>query len=135
MDPEEKEELFREIDKLDKEWNKELEIVLEELLPEAFAVVKETARRFSENETIESLGLETPTLAPYPAPLETTAAPATMESSYQGGDNSVVIMYDYDPLYRLVNANYSDGNAFAYIYDDSTAKRAQDPPQKEPDLI
>src|SRR5207248_10331227 len=31
-----------------------IEEVLESILPEAFAVVKETARRFSENETLES---------------------------------------------------------------------------------
>ncbi|MEZ4954814.1 MAG: preprotein translocase subunit SecA [Saprospiraceae bacterium] len=44
-----KEELFKELDELQKERDKHLEEVLKELLPEAFAVVKETARRFSEN--------------------------------------------------------------------------------------
>ena len=45
-----KEELFKEIDELKKEKDKELEVVLKEILPEAFAVVKETARRFTEEE-------------------------------------------------------------------------------------
>ncbi len=47
-----KEELFKEIDELYEERNKHLEDVLRELLPEAFAVVKETARRFMENDTL-----------------------------------------------------------------------------------
>ncbi|MGB1205955.1 MAG: preprotein translocase subunit SecA [Chitinophagales bacterium] len=54
MDPDEKEEFYKEIDELEKEHDTKLEDVLLQILPEAFAVVKETARRFSENETIES---------------------------------------------------------------------------------
>lgn len=52
MEPEEKEELYKEIDKLKKDENKELEKVLNEILPQAFAVVKETARRFTENKEL-----------------------------------------------------------------------------------
>ncbi len=52
MDIEEKEELFKEIDKLEKESYRITEETLKEILPEAFAVVKETARRFKENETL-----------------------------------------------------------------------------------
>ena len=48
----EKEQLFSQIDELQKERDKELEVVLLEILPEAFAVVRETARRFKDNETI-----------------------------------------------------------------------------------
>ena len=44
-----KDQLFNEIDKLEKERDEDLEKVLEEVLPQAFAVVKETARRFKEN--------------------------------------------------------------------------------------
>jgi len=47
-----KEELFAEIDKLTEERDKHLEEVLREILPEAFAVVKETTRRFKENDTL-----------------------------------------------------------------------------------
>src|SRR3954468_4585273 len=43
----EKDVVYQEIDKLKKDRDKQLEEVLEELLPEAFAVVKETARRFT----------------------------------------------------------------------------------------
>ncbi|MEM9888439.1 MAG: preprotein translocase subunit SecA, partial [Bacteroidota bacterium] len=51
-DIEVKEQIFEEIDELEKERDKQLEEVLKELLPEAFAVVKETARRFMNNETL-----------------------------------------------------------------------------------
>ena len=47
-----KEDLFKELDDLQKERDKHLEEILKELLPEAFAVVKETARRFSNSPTI-----------------------------------------------------------------------------------
>ncbi|MCZ2100604.1 MAG: preprotein translocase subunit SecA [Chitinophagales bacterium] len=48
----EKEKLYNEIDKIKKERDKHLEVILKEILPEGFAVVKETARRFKDNETI-----------------------------------------------------------------------------------
>jgi preprotein translocase subunit SecA len=53
LDITEKEALFAEIDKLELERNKDLEKVLIEVLPKTFAVVRETARRFKENEYIE----------------------------------------------------------------------------------
>ena len=49
----EKEQFFKEEDELRKERDKELEVILKEILPEAFAVMKLTAYRFSNNETIE----------------------------------------------------------------------------------
>lgn len=52
MDVNEKERLFNQIDKLEADRNTELERVLLAILPKAFAVVKETARRFTENEQI-----------------------------------------------------------------------------------
>ncbi len=48
-----KEEIFNQIDKLDGERNKKLEEILNAILPKAFAVVKETARRFKENGQLE----------------------------------------------------------------------------------
>ena len=47
-----KEELFKQLDEIAKDRDKHLEDILKELLPEAFAVVKETARRFSSNQSI-----------------------------------------------------------------------------------
>jgi preprotein translocase subunit SecA len=46
----EKTAIYDQIDALIKDRDKELEVVLMEILPEAFAVVKETSRRFTENE-------------------------------------------------------------------------------------
>jgi len=53
MDIEEKEDIFKEIDTITKSIDEQLEKELLEILPEAFAVVKETARRFKENEQLE----------------------------------------------------------------------------------
>src|SRR5690606_34231426 len=47
-----KEELFNELDQMEKDRNDHLEEILMELLPEAFAVVKETANRFKNNEEL-----------------------------------------------------------------------------------
>ncbi|MDR0791773.1 MAG: preprotein translocase subunit SecA, partial [Chitinophagaceae bacterium] len=50
--------IYQEIDALKKDKDKQIEKILEELLPEAFAVVKETSRRFKENEEIISTATE-----------------------------------------------------------------------------
>ena len=46
---EEREQLFNEIDKLETAVLDKYEVALDEILPETFAIVKETARRFAEN--------------------------------------------------------------------------------------
>ena len=46
------EKLYQEIDKLEERINEKIEDVLNEVLPAAFAVIKETAKRFSENEKV-----------------------------------------------------------------------------------
>ena len=53
-----RDELYKEVDELKKQRDKKIEEILEQILPEAFAVVKETGRRFKENETIESAATE-----------------------------------------------------------------------------
>ncbi|HLF46216.1 MAG TPA: preprotein translocase subunit SecA [Chitinophagaceae bacterium] len=53
-----KDAIYQEVDKLKKDRNKKVEEALNELLPEAFAVVKETARRFKENKEIISTATE-----------------------------------------------------------------------------
>jgi len=53
MDVDAKENIFKKIDSLGLERDKELEKVLMQILPTAFAIVKETARRFTENESLE----------------------------------------------------------------------------------
>ncbi len=46
---EEREAIWTEVDKIEKEITDKMEVVLEEVLPEVFAIVKDTARRFAEN--------------------------------------------------------------------------------------
>ncbi len=50
---EEKEAIFNQIDSLEEKRNEELEKILLDVLPDTFAVVKETARRFAENEGLK----------------------------------------------------------------------------------
>lgn len=49
----EKESIFNQIDKLEENRNEQLETVLMEVLPQAFAIVKETAFRLKENKKLE----------------------------------------------------------------------------------
>ena len=51
-DIQESEKIYSDIDKLEETIDKKLEEVLNEILPSAFAVIKETARRFVENERV-----------------------------------------------------------------------------------
>jgi preprotein translocase subunit SecA len=50
--------IYDQVDALAKDRDKELETVLLDLLPQAFAVVKETSRRFSENQFLEVTATE-----------------------------------------------------------------------------
>jgi preprotein translocase subunit SecA len=58
MDFQEKEAIYQKVDKLRTKVDEELEVVLEQLLPESFAVMKETARRFTENTELEVTALD-----------------------------------------------------------------------------
>ncbi len=49
-----REEIYDQIDSINKDIDALLEKTLDSILPEAFAIVKETARRFKENETLEA---------------------------------------------------------------------------------
>ena len=50
IDLEEREVIWEEIDKIENEISDKFEVILEELMPEAFAIMKDTARRFTQNE-------------------------------------------------------------------------------------
>ena len=50
---EEKQDLYKEVEKLEDKVYKTTQDVLNDILPEAFSVMKETARRFKENEVLE----------------------------------------------------------------------------------
>ncbi|MDX2173796.1 MAG: preprotein translocase subunit SecA [Bacteroidota bacterium] len=53
MDVNTKEDLYKEIDEIEKEATKKIEETLNDILPEAFAILKETARRFKDNAELE----------------------------------------------------------------------------------
>ena len=53
-----KDAIYQEVDALKKDRDKKIEEILKEILPEAFAVVKETARRFKENTELVSTATE-----------------------------------------------------------------------------
>ena len=53
LEIEEKEQIYEKIDKLEKEIEEKYEEILNDVLPEVFSIVKDTARRFTENETLE----------------------------------------------------------------------------------
>ena len=55
---EKKEALATEVDKLTKKIDEKIEEVLERVLPQAFAIMKSTARRFYENKTLEVTATE-----------------------------------------------------------------------------
>ena len=48
-----REKVYNEVDRIDKDIKEAYEDVLREILPEAFAIVKSTARRFAQNEELE----------------------------------------------------------------------------------
>ena len=58
VDINEKEPLYLEIDKLEEKIDEMYEDVLNEVLPESFAIIKETARRFKENSEVEVTALD-----------------------------------------------------------------------------
>ena len=54
LDLEKKNEIFEQVDKLEKQQLEKIEEALNTIMPEAFAVLKETAKRFKENEVVEA---------------------------------------------------------------------------------
>jgi len=53
IDVQDKESIYTEIDKLEKRSYEKSQEILDEILPEGFAVMKETAKRFTQNDVIE----------------------------------------------------------------------------------
>lgn len=53
-----KDSIYKQIDSLQKDRNKKIEEILKEIQPEAFAVVKETSRRFKENAEVVATATE-----------------------------------------------------------------------------
>ena len=94
----EREKIYAEVDRIEKDIDEKLEKVLEEVLPEAFAILKDTARRFTQNETVEV----TPTqfdrdLAAVHDFVEIEGEKAIWYNSWEAGGNTItweMIHYD-----------------------------------------
>ena len=98
VDVSEKEALYKEIDTLDDEIDDKYGVVLNEILPEAFAVIKETARRFKENEELEVTALDYDrTLAASRESVEIKGNRAIWQNKWMAGGNEITWdMVHYD---------------------------------------
>jgi len=94
----EKENLYQSIDKLEKELEERLEEVLKGILPRVFALVKETARRFKENEIIKVTANDFDrSLAARKDFVEIKGDKAIYHNSWMAGGNKIVWdMVHYD---------------------------------------
>jgi len=98
VDVTEKESIYKQIDQLDEEIDEHYEVVLNDILPEAFGVIKETARRFKENEEIEVTALEYDrTLAASRESVEIKGERAIWQNHWMAGGNEITWdMVHYD---------------------------------------
>ena len=94
----EKETLYSQVDEIEEGITEKLESILEELLPEAFAVIKETARRFTENEKLEVSATELDRdLAVTQGHIEIQGDKAAYNATWNAGGNDInwdMIHYD-----------------------------------------
>ncbi len=95
---EKRQPLFNEIDKIEKEILDEFEKGLDKYLPEVFAIVKDTARRFTENQEIEVTATDFDReLAQSHDFVEVEGDKATWFNSWEAGGNETVWnMIHYD---------------------------------------
>lgn len=98
MDVTEKESIYKELDELEKKSYDKTQDILNKILPEAFAVMKETARRFKENELIEVTATDFDrNLATTRAHVEVNGDKAYYHNSWVAGGNKIVWdMVHYD---------------------------------------
>jgi preprotein translocase subunit SecA len=98
MDLESKEALYKEIDKIEKDITKTIEEVLSDILPEAYALLKDTARRFTENEELVVTAREFDTnIAKTHKNVEIRGSQAAWKNKWMAAGNEVVWnMVHYD---------------------------------------
>jgi len=98
IDIDEKEKLYTDLDRLEKESYDLSQEILIEILPEAFAVVKDTARRFVENEYVEVTATQFDrALAAKKSSVEIVGDKARYSSSWIAGGNRIkwdMVHYD-----------------------------------------
>ncbi|WP_027000923.1 preprotein translocase subunit SecA [Eisenibacter elegans] len=93
-----KEAIFAQIDSLEDKRNERLEEVLIDILPKAFAIVKETARRFKENKQLRvQANMHDRQIAARKANVEINGETAIWHNSWQAAGNTVTWdMLHYD---------------------------------------
>ena len=98
MDIHQKEEIFDRIDKLEEDRNKELEKILIKVLPDAFAIIKETARRFKEHKKLEvTAALSDKQIAAHKSNVEIKGEKAIWHNKWTAAGNEIVWdMLHYD---------------------------------------
>ena len=98
LDMDEKEKIFNRIDELEKIQYDKTEDILIELLPEAFSVIKETARRFKENDVVEVTAKEHDKgLAASRPSIEIQGGKAYYKNKWMAGGNEITWdMVHYD---------------------------------------
>ncbi len=98
IDIAEREKLYAEIDKIEKDIDEKLENSLNDILPEAFAILKDTARRFTQNDTIEVTASDfDKDLAAFNDFVEIQGDKAVWHNSWNAGGNTItwdMIHYD-----------------------------------------
>ena len=98
VDVTEKESIYKQIDQLDEDIDDKYEVILNDILPEAFGVIKDTARRFKEHEQIEVTALEYDrTLAASRESVEIKGERAIWKNHWMAGGNEITWdMVHYD---------------------------------------
>jgi len=90
MDVEEKEALYLDIERLEKESYDKTKVILNEILPEAFQVIKETALRFKDNEVVEVTATDFDrTLATKRGNIEIVGDKALYHNKWMAGGNLI----------------------------------------------
>jgi len=102
----EKEKIYEEIDRLSKRQYDKTQEILNDILPEAFAVMKETAKRLTENEWIEfSVTQHDRDLAAKKANVEVSGETARYRNSWLAGGNTIkwdMVHYDVQLIGGMV---------------------------------
>jgi preprotein translocase subunit SecA len=106
MDVAEKESIYKELDELEKLSYEKTQEILNKILPEAFAVMKETGRRFKENELIEVTANDFDReLAATRAHVEVKGDKAYYHNSWVAGGNKItwdMVHYDVQLIGGMV---------------------------------
>jgi preprotein translocase subunit SecA len=98
VDVNEKEDIYNQIDKLIETIDEKYEVVLRESIPEGFSIIRETARRFKENEEIEVTALDyDKDLAPAADHITIKGEKAYWKNRWMAGGNEITWdMVHYD---------------------------------------